>query len=438
MRGRAPCGKRSGRASLLLYGADQDRGKAIPIRTPATAIAMNAAERRCVGALTAVYLIRMLGLFLLLPVLAIHAAGLPGATPVLIGLAMGIYGLTQAVLQIPFGRWSDRRGRKPVIAFGLALLVAGSICGALAHDLWTLIGARALQGGGAISAVATALLADQTRDAVRTRAMALIGIGIGIAFITSLVLAPLLDSLIGVSGIFWLMAILGLIGLGLLGWVVPREPPSTSRADGSDRRAFLSAALAPQLLPLHAGAFALQFALTAVFLAVPLALVGEFGLARDQHWEIYLGVFAGSLLLAVPMILGADRSDRAAPLLVGAAALLVTSQLLLVVEGRHLFVVLIALTLFFAGVNFLEARLPALLSRAAPVAQRGAALGVYGTAQFLGAFCGGVTGGLLLRTFGSAGVHAGGAVDALAFALFVSRVEFRAGARPAADLALPR
>jgi MFS family permease len=414
-------------ASLLIYEATCERGKTIPRTKEAARITMMPAERRTVAALASVYLIRMLGLFLLLPVLAIHASGFAGATPTLIGLAMGAYGLTQAVLQIPFGRWSDRYGRKPVIALGLVLFVAGSALGAVADSLPLLILARALQGGGAISAAVTALLADQTRDVVRTRAMALIGISIGLAFVASLVAAPLLDSLVGVDGMFWLMALLGITGLVVTAFVVPPEAPGATAARSAVQGRLSQVAFSGTLLPFYAAMFTLHFVLTATFLAVPLLLIDGFHLDKGAHWKVYLGTFLASLLLTVPLILGAERLHRPVTFLVAAMLLAAASQFLLAFESSHWYAVLVALVLFFGAVNFLEAQLPALLSRAAPAADRGAALGVFATGQFIGTFAGGAIGGILMRYQGLPGVFLGAAVVAVAWTLSAPRLRGLAG-----------
>lgn len=408
--------------SLLIYERTCERGKAIPRTNKAARITMMPAERRTVAALASVYLIRMLGLFLLLPVLAIHAAGFEGATPTLIGLSMGAYGLTQAVLQIPFGRWSDRYGRKPIIALGLALFVLGSVLGALAQSLPALILARALQGGGAISAAVTALLADQTRDLVRTRAMALIGISIGLAFVASLVAAPLLDSLVGVEGMFWLMALLGIAGLAVTAFVVPPEAPGATVARSAVQGRLAEVAFSGTLLPFYAAMFTLHFVLTATFLAVPLLLIDGFHLDKAAHWQVYLGTFLASLVLTVPLILGAERLNRPVAFLVTAMLLAAASQFLLAYESSRWYAVLAALVLFFGAVNFLEAQLPALLSRAAPAADRGAALGVFATGQFIGTFAGGAIGGILMRYHGLPGVFLGAAVVAVAWTLFAPRI----------------
>jgi predicted MFS family arabinose efflux permease len=358
----------------------------------------------------------MLGLFLLLPVLALHARELPDYTPVLLGLAMGAYGLTQALLQIPFGRWSDRFGRKPVIAVGLGLFAAGSLVGMLAQSVAMLIVARCVQGAGAVSAAVSALLADLTRPEVRTRAMAVIGASIGLSFVLALVLAPVLDAAIGVPGIFAIMLVMALAGIGLLAMAVPAEPVRTGGAESRSFAGLLELARRPTLMPLYAGVFALHFIMTATFLSVPQALVTDLGIATAGHWKVYLGVFVASLAGTIPLILATERSGRGRALFVVAIVVVASAQALLGFDHRHLWAVLGGLTLFFAGFNYLEARLPAQLTLAAPGHERGAALGIFATAQFLGAFLGGALGGVLLGRFGLAGVFWGSAVVALAWA----------------------
>jgi predicted MFS family arabinose efflux permease len=392
--------------------------EAKPIRTRNSHAkpALSPQERRSVGALAAIYATRMLGLFLLLPVLALHARELPDYTPVLLGFAMGAYGLTQALLQIPFGRWSDRFGRKPVIAVGLALFAAGSLIGALAQSVVMLAVARCVQGAGAVSAAVSALLADLTRPEVRTRAMAIIGASIGLSFVLALVLAPVLDAAIGVPGIFTLMLVMAIGGLALLGFAVPAEPPRSGGDESRSLAGLLELARRPALMPLYAGVFALHFIMTATFLSVPQALVTDLGIDSAGHWKVYLGVFVASLAGTIPLILATERTGRGPALFVLAILAVAAAQALLGFDHRHLLTVLGGLTLFFAGFNYLEARLPAQLTLAAPGHERGAALGIFATAQFFGAFLGGALGGVLLGRFGLAGVFWGSAVVALGWA----------------------
>jgi len=358
----------------------------------------------------------MLGLFLLLPVLALYARELPDYSPELLGLAMGAYGLTQALLQIPFGRWSDRYGRKPIIAVGLLLYAAGSLIGVVANSVAALVAARCVQGAGAVSASISALLADVTRPEVRTRAMAFVGISIGLSFIGALVLAPVLDAAIGVPGIFAVMLAMALSGLALLYLAVPAEPPRTGGAESRSLAALKDLALRPALRPLYAGVFALHFIMTATFLAVPQVLAGDLGMATAGHWKVYLGVFVASLAGTIPLILATERTGRGRLLFVLAVLVAGGAQGWLGLGHARAWGVLAALTLFFAAFNYLEARLPALLTLAAPGTDRGAALGVFATAQFLGAFLGGALGGVLLGRFGLSGVFLGSAVVALSWA----------------------
>jgi MFS family permease len=358
----------------------------------------------------------MFGLFLMLPVLALYAHGMADYSPELLGLAMGAYGLTQALLQIAFGRWSDRVGRKPVIVAGLVLFAAGSLLGAMADSLATLTLARALQGAGAVSAAVTALLADLTRPEVRTRSMALIGISIGLSFVLSLVFAPVLDATVGVPGIFIAMLLMALTGIGLIVFAVPAEP-ARSGSDAPPLSRLWELTVRPALLRLHVGMFAMHFMITATFLAVPSVLVDDLGLASAGHWKVYLSVFVASVAGMVPLVLATERTRRGPVLLVLAILLAAVSQAMLGGAHGQFWVVMAALTLFFVAFNYLEARLPALLTLAAPGAERGAALGVFATAQFLGAFAGGALGGVLLGRFGLPGVFWGAAAVAALWAV---------------------
>jgi MFS family permease len=383
--------------------------------------ALDAAERRSVGALAAVYAGRMLGLFWLLPVLALYARELPDYSPELLGLAMGAYGLSQALLQIPFGRWSDRYGRKPVIAAGLVLYALGSLVGALGHSVASLVAARSIQGAGAVSAAVTALLADLTRTEVRTRAMAFIGVSIGLSFVLALVTGPPLEAAIGVPGIFLLMLVLALASLVLLFFAVPPQPTAPGAGETLRRERLLGMLGRGELLPLFFGIFALHFIMTSTFLSVPQALQGELGIPSAEHWKVYLGVFVVSLSGTVPLILRTERARRGELVLPLAVALLMLAQAALGWSHAGLWWVLAAMTLFFAAFNYLEARLPALLTQLAPGADRGAALGVFATSQFLGAFLGGALGGVLLGRWGISGVFWGSAAMAGAWLLVAAR-----------------
>jgi len=382
---------------------------------------MTPVERRSVGSLAAIYASRMLGMFLMLPVLALYAQSLPDYSPEMLGLAMGAYGLTQAVLQIPFGRWSDRFGRKPLITIGLLFYALGSLMGMYADTVTGLAIARGVQGAGAVSASVTALMADLTRNEVRTRAMAVIGISIGLSFVLALIIAPALDAAIGVPGIFAVMLAMALFGLALLYTAVPDEPERSGGADGRKLSGLLEIVNRPQLRPLYFGMFALHAIMTATFISVPQVLEANLLIPRESHWQVYLGVFLASLVGTVPLVLKTERSAGAGWMFVAAVVLTGVAQAALGFDHVHLWVVMAALVLFFAVFNYLEARLPALLTHAAPAADRGAALGVFATSQFLGAFFGGVAGGLLLGQFGLAGVFWGAAVLAFIWAALAIR-----------------
>jgi len=384
---------------------------------PAAVGGMLPDERRAIAALSAIYGARMLGLFLLLPVLALYAGGLPGATPVWVGVALGAYGLTQAVLQIPLGVLSDRIGRRPVIALGLVLYGLGSLIGACAGTLTGVIAARLVQGAGAVSGPVTALLADLTRSEVRTRAMAVIGITIGGSFIVSLVGAPILQAAIGVTGIFEVMAALALLCVALLFYGLPMPV-----ADTRVTRVPLAKAFRGALLPYYAGVFVLNFVLTAAFFGIPHALRDQLQVALDQQWRTYLWVFLASVPPTMLLVLYSERAQAPVRVMRFSAVLLSASLLAMVFCFRSYGLLSSALVGFFAAFNYLEARLPARLSQLAGTEVRGTALGVFATAQFLGAFIGGVVAGILSGTaFGIAGVFGGCAVVAGVWGLALFR-----------------
>jgi MFS family permease len=347
-------------------------------------------ERRTVAVVALMAMCRMFGLFALLPVLAIFAADLQGATPELIGLAVGAYGLTQAALQIPFGAISDRIGRVPVIIFGLALFAAGSILAAQSNSIYGVIAGRLLQGAGAISATLTALLADATREEVRTRTMAVFGVAIGSSFLLALIVGPLIAAAAGVRMLFWLAAALAAVAALLL-FLLPRGIEKPVRQPHHR----ISAAFRPDLLRLDFYIFVLHALLTASFVALPFLLRDELNVALAEHWQIYIGALLASLLGTVPLILADERRGKSATITT-AILLLLSGQLMLAVAGFNLTMVFIALAVFFAGFNFLEAGLPARLSIRASGDLRGASLGVFSSSQFFGAFVGGLIGGRFL------------------------------------------
>lgn len=362
---------------------------------------MTRAEKRAASGLAAIFGLRMLGMFLILPVFALYAEHLPGGdNHTLVGLALGMYGLTQAILMIPFGMASDRIGRKKIIVFGLVVFALGSFVAAAATDIyWTIFG-RALQGAGAISAAVTAMLADLTREEHRTKAMAFVGSTIGIAFAVSLVAGPALNRVIGVPGIFALTGVLALAAIWVVKAWVPDPADSHFHADAQANPARLKDVLRDgQLLRLDFGIFALHAAQMAMFVVVPVALKDS-GLAADHHWAVYLPVLLGSFLLMVPAIIYGEKRGKMKPVFVGAVALMLLAQIGLVLGIDRFWGIVWALFFYFVAFNLLEASLPSLVSKLAPVSAKGTAMGVYNTAQALGLFFGGVLGGWLAQHHG--------------------------------------
>jgi predicted MFS family arabinose efflux permease len=371
---------------------------------------MTAFERRAVAALAGIYSTRLLGLFLILPVFALYAQNLDGYTPRLMGLALGIYGLTQACLQIPFGVASDRFGRKPVIAFGLVLFAVGSVVAANADSIEMVVLGRAVQGAGAVSAAVTALVADLTRDTQRTKAMAIIGITVGASFLVAIPLGSALNAMIGVPGIFWLTAGLAAAGIVVLWLAVPRSPAHV-RGQAQPLLPQLRTVLRDrELLRLNAGIFALHAALTAMFVVLPAALVERAGLAQNEHAALYLPLMVASAIPLFPLIAWSERRGRQRQAFSAAVLVLTLALGGLSVAHGSLFAIGAGLLVFFIAFNLLEASLPSLVSKAAPARAKGMAIGVYSACQFLGAFVGGERGGWLYQHYGIAAVLAGAAV----------------------------
>lgn len=361
-------------------------------------------ERRSALSLGSIFALRMLGLFLILPVFAVYARHLPGGESAFaVGLTLGIYGLTQGILQIPFGAASDRWGRKPVIAAGLLIFAAGSILAALGSDIWTVMAGRALQGMGAVSAAVTAMISDSVRDRVLTKAMAIVGSSIGLTFAFSLVASPVLAHYIGVSGLFWLTAILSLAAVWVTYRVVPDAPLVRKDAGtGSDWKATV---FNPDLLRLNAGIFILHMAMMAVFVVIPVEM-SRLGLPVSEHWQVYLPAVILSFAVLMPSISRAERAGKMKTLFLAAVLLLACVFAGFAAADDSLAAIGVLLFAFFCGFNILEATLPSFVSRTADASAKGLALGVYNTTQSIGLFVGGALGGWLSQTFGRTGVYA--------------------------------
>ena len=362
---------------------------------------MSPAERRASVGLASVYGLRMLGLFIILPVFALFAEHLPGGdNKLLIGLALGAYGLTQAILQIPAGWLSDRYGRKPIIYAGLVLFAVGSLIAAMADDIYWVIVGRVIQGAGAINAAVMALAADLTREEHRTKAMAMIGITIGITFAISMVLSPVLYQLIGVPGIFMLTGVLAIGAILVVIYIIPNPVITRFHSESEASGKWFGAVLRNKdLLRLDFGIFALHAILMSVFMQVPFLLQAN-GLEGAQHWQVYLPVMLLAFGLMVPPIIIAEKKGKMKQVFVGSIALAAIGQLSLLFFHNSVWSVAVSLLFFFTAFNVLEATLPSLISKVAPLAAKGTAMGVYSSVQFLGAFFGAAIGGLLMQYFG--------------------------------------
>lgn len=362
---------------------------------------MTTGERRAVSGLAGLYVLRMLGLFMVLPVLSIYSSDLEGATPALIGMAIGGYGLTQALLQIPFGFLSDKIGRKTVIVFGLLLFIAGSIVAAMSESIYGVIIGRCLQGSGAIASSLMALLSDLTREQMRMRAMAIVGMSIGLSFSVALVLGPIIAQPYGLAGLFWFTAVLASGGLAIIWkWVPTPQRYDKHRDTGVQKGQLKQILKQPELLRLDFGIFILHLIMTATFVVVPLRML-ELGLLTAQHWMVYLPIMILSFLAMVPFIIVAEKKRKMKPIFIFAILLVAAAQLLmggLTADSKIALFVL--LFLYFMAFNLLEASLPSLVSKIAPAGQKGAAMGVYSSCQFMGAFVGGAAGGALYGEWG--------------------------------------
>jgi len=355
-------------------------------------------EKRAAFSLALVYALRMLGLFMILPVFSLHADDYSGATPLLTGLAIGIYGLTQGLFQLPFGYLSDRFGRKTVIVIGLLIFCAGSMVAAEAESITEVIAGRALQGLGAIAAAVMALAADLTREEVRIRIMAIIGISIGASFMISMVIGPVIAAEFGLRLLFWMTAALALLGILVIVFITPQPPQQKFHRDAQLSVKDIGSILAHhELLKLGFGVFVLHLVLAATFVVFPLVLQQNLMVEEALHWRTYLPVFALSVLFLPPMIIFAEKLRKARAVFLLAIAMLVAAEVGLAWSGSYA-AAFVMLVLFFGAFNFLEAMLPANVTRIAPADMKGTAMGLFSSAQFLGAFSGGLIGGLLLAS----------------------------------------
>ncbi len=362
-------------------------------------------EKRAVSVLASIYAMRMLGLFMVLPVFMVEGQSLTGATPALLGLAIGVYGLSQALLQVPFGLLSDKYGRKPLILIGLTIFAVGSILAATSTSVYGVIAGRALQGAGAIASVLMALLSDLTREEQRTKAMATVGMTIGISFALALVLGPLLTASFGLSGVFWVTAALAVLGM-LMILRVPQVVQNKHHLDTQVVTGAVAEVLRnSDLMRLNWGIFSLHLVMTALFVALPISLLEQFNLPKAQHGWFYLGVIFTAFFCMVPLIIIGEKKRMILRVFQGAVSFM-TLALIAELWGSHTFIPFtVLLFCFFVAFNYLEATLPSLVSKVAPAGMRGTAMGVYSSSQFLGAFLGGTLGGLTFDWGGLVAVY---------------------------------
>jgi len=361
---------------------------------------LNRIEKKAAFSLASVFGVRMLGLFMILPVFAIYGEQLTGYNPLWLGVAIGAYGLTQALLQIPMGILSDKYGRKPVILVGLLIFLAGSVVAALSTSIYGVVIGRALQGMGAIASAILALAADLTREEQRPKVMATIGMFIGLSFTFAMILGPIVADLFGLSGLFWFTGALTIVAMLLIQFMVPYSVNKAPRGDSVALPEQLSKLIRhPQLSRLNWGVFILHMALTACFVTLPKQFVAS-GLSLENHWQIYLPTLLGSFFLMVPFMIFAMKKQQEKAMFSAAISLLTCALFLLWILPSSFWSLVITVVLFFTAFNYLEATMPSILSRIAPAGVKGSVMGIYSSSQFLGAFVGGILGGFIASRFG--------------------------------------
>ncbi|MCK5818974.1 MAG: MFS transporter [Psychromonas sp.] len=366
--------------------------------------ALNPIEKRTSLSLALVFALRMLGLFMILPVFAIYGQHLTGYSPMWVGIAIGAYGLTQAFLQIPAGMMSDKFGRKPIIYGGLILFALGSIVAGMSTSVYGVTAGRALQGAGAIASAILALAADITREEQRPKTMATIGISIGIAFAIAMVLGPILAPLIGLHGLFFITAAGALCGIAIVKYLVPNVVNKAPRGETIPIPKLLVGLIKhPQLLRLDLGIFILHMTLTAMFIDLPLQLV-KMGLKANVHWHLYLPALLVSFLLIIPMLIFGAKKNMNRQFFQFSIVLMAIALLLMALANHSIIFMFFCILIYFTAFNFLEASLPAFISMISPAGSKGSAMGIYSTSQFLGAFCGGILGGGAFQILGSSGL----------------------------------
>ncbi len=382
---------------------------------------MSPQEKRTAYSLAGIYMVRMLGLFMILPVFTLYGSELTGHTPFLIGLAIGIYGLTQAILQIPFGMLSDRIGRKPVIYLGLVIFVIGSAVAGFSHSIYGVILGRALQGAGAISSTIMALAADLVRDEHRTKIMGTIGLSIGFAFSLGIIGGPVLNQWIGVAGIFWLTAVLGLFAIVIAAVLVPTPARHVLHRDTEVvMDSFAEVLRNGELLRLDFGIFTMQFILTANFVILPIVLTKMTGLASNEQWAVYLPVMLIAFIIMLPFVIIAEKRRKMKPIFTASIGILVLCELMYLFSDHSLAEIIAVMLFFFVAFNTLEATLPSLVAKFSPPTRKGTAMGVYSTSQFFGIFLGGAAGGAAYAHWGVDGVFLMSAGLAAIWLLFAS------------------